>query len=468
MTDDQRVAITDELVAAAERLANPEASAPSLSDIDLAQLFEAEHFGDARYVPSWGQWLRFNGTRWFRDDVLGTLLDVRRLCADQAHGAKSRRDALAISSRKTVNAVEGLARAGLSQKADYWDRDRHILNTPGGVVALPTGEVRPNCWLDFCTKQTAVAPAPEDTKAPLWQEFLDRITGGDGELIDYLGRAAGYCLTGDVSLHALFFAHGGGANGKSVFIGTLAGIMGDYATTTPIETLTASHGERHPTELADLAGARLVVANETERGRAWAESRLKMLTGGDPIKARLMRQDFFQFEPQFKLWISGNHKPKLRGVDEAMRRRINLIPFGVTIPEDERDPELLEKLKDEWPAILRWAIDCGLDFRRRGLDRPTSVRTATDDYFLQEDSLGQWLEECCYVSPDRWCTSKNLFASWKLFCEQRGERPGSQKLLANELENRGFRPEKRSHEGGRGWVGLRLTEEANRAISPII
>ncbi len=465
MTDDQGPAVSDAVAAAADTILNAPFAPPSLSDIALAGQFETERREDARYVPSWGQWLRFNGTRWSRDELLETVMDVRRLCTFRAYDAKSRRDALAVSSRKTVNAVEGLARAGLSSRADDWDRDRHILNTPDGVVDLRTGETRPNRWDDFCTKQTAVAPAAEDTKAPLWEAFLERITGGDGELIDYLGRSAGYCLTGDVSLHALFFAHGGGANGKSVFIGTLAGIMGDYATTTPIETLTASHGERHPTELADLAGARLVVANETERGRAWAESRLKMLTGGDPIKARLMRQDFFQFEPQFKLWISGNHKPKLRGVDEAMRRRINLIPFGVTIPEEERDPELHEKLREEWPAILRWAIDCGLDFHRRGLDRPISVRTATDDYFLQEDSLGQWLEECCYVAPERWSTSKLLFASWKLFCEQRGERPGSQRMLSNELENRGFRPEKRNRQGGRGWAGLMLTEEANKAIS---
>ena len=167
----------------------------------------------------------------------------------------------------------------------------------------------------------------------------------------------GYALTGITREHALFFLYGTGANGKSVFLNTVSGIMADYATTAPIETFIASRDERHPTDIAGLQGARLVTAFETEDGRRWAESKLKALTGGDRVAARFMRQDFFEFVPQFKLLIAGNHKPRLRAVDEAMRRRFNLVPFTVTIPEPERDKDLAEKLRDEWPGILRWMVE---------------------------------------------------------------------------------------------------------------
>ena len=183
------------------------------------------------------------------------------------------------------------------------------------------------------------------------------MTDGDHELVAFLQRVAGYALTGSTSAHALFFLYGTGANGKSVFVNTVAGILGDYHRTAPIETFTASSHERHPTDLAGLRGARLVTAVETEEGRRWAESRIKALTGGDKIAARFMRQDFFEFTPQFKLLIAGNHKPGLRSVDEAIRRRFNLIPFAVTIPDEERDENLTDNLKAEWPGILAWMIE---------------------------------------------------------------------------------------------------------------
>ena len=205
----------------------------------------------------------------------------------------------------------------------------------------------------------------------------------------------GYCLTGSTREHALFFLHGSGANGKSVFLTTISGVLGEYATTAPIETFTASNQERHPTDLAMLRGARLVAVTETEEGRRWAEAKIKQLTGGDRISARFMRQDFFQFTPGFKFVIAGNHKPSLRSVDEAIRRRLHLVFFAVTIPEDERDPELAEKLKAEWPGILLWAIDgCHL-WAEQGLDPPDSVRAATDAYLEAEDAVTTWIDDCC-------------------------------------------------------------------------
>jgi putative DNA primase/helicase len=206
------------------------------------------------------------------------------------------------------------------------------------VIDLRTNELRPHCPTDYMTKITAVGPDPNDP-----------------ELIASLQRMAGYALTGSTQEHALFFHHGVGANGKSTFFNVLAGIMGDYHRTAPIETLIASPNERHPTDLAGLQGARLVSAIETEEGRRWDESKLKALTGGDTISARFMRQDFFEYRPQFKLIIAGNHKPALRSVDEAIRRRLHLVPWNVVIPPAERDKKLGEKLRAEWPGILAWA-----------------------------------------------------------------------------------------------------------------
>jgi len=277
---------------------------------------------------------------------------------------------------------------------------------------------------------------------------LDKITGGDKELSRFLQRVAGYCLTGSIEEHALFFLFGKGANGKSVFLTTIAAIMGDYAKTAPIEAFTVSTSDRHPTELAALRGARLVTATETEEGRRWAESRVCALTGGDKIAARFMRQDFFEFSPTFKIMIAGNYKPALRGVGEAMRRRLNLIPFNVTIPEHERDEKLQEHLKAEYPGILRWMIDGCADWQGEGLAKPEQVRRATDEYFAAEDAIGQWIAERCTEGPNSSSLSADLFSSWRKWADANGEYVGSQKRFSQALLDRGFIQQK-SH-------GLRL------------
>ncbi len=321
------------------------------------------------------------------------------------------------------------------------------------TVDLRTGKQYAPRPEDYCTKAAAVAPGGE---CPMWHAFLDRVTGGDWDLQDYQQRCAGYWLTGHTHEHAMFFLYGTGANGKSTFIETIQGIMGDYAVTAPVETFMSAHGDRHPTELAALRGARLVVAPETEAGRHWNESRIKQLTGGDTIAARFVRQDFFTFKPTFKLVIVGNHKPALRNIDEAIRRRMHLIPFGVTIPPQERDPKLGAKLKAEWSGILQWAIDGCLEWRRQGLNQPAAVREATDNYLTAEDSFATWLEEC--TSPaNEWAfeTGAALFASWKAWAEKAGEHAGTRKRFADTLQSRGF-PTKKGPAGVRGFAGIQL------------
>ena len=218
----------------------------------------------------------------------------------------------------------------------------------------------------------------------------------------------------------------------------------------------AARNDRHPTELAMLWGARMVTAVETEEGRRWAESRIKALTGGDPITARFMRQDFFEFTPEFKLMIAGNHRPSLRNVDEAIRRRFFLVPFDVTIPEKERDKTLEDRLRDEWPGILEWAIDGCFEWQEIGLAPPERVVAATEEYLASEDRLGAWLEEAVQQQHGAHETSADLYQCWSAWAEKAGEFVGTLKRLSQALIERGFEPKREAGTGRAGFVNIRL------------
>jgi putative DNA primase/helicase len=250
------------------------------------------------------------------------------------------------------------------------------------------------------------------------------------------------------------FLWGMGGNGKSTFLEAITQCVGDYHRAAPIETFTASHTDRHPTDLAGLRDARLVTAIETDEGQHWAESKIKTLTGGDKISARFMRQDFFEYIPQFKLLIAGNHKPGLRSVDEAIRRRFNLIPFAVTIPKQDR--QFGEKLKAEWPGILAWTIQGCLDWQQRGLNPPDAVTAATDAYLEHKTRSRHGSMMIAFRMRQAWDSSKMLWASWKLWAERCGEFIGNRKTFGERLERHGYRQERRGPKGDRGYHGICL------------
>ncbi len=412
---------------------------PAFSDEALALRFARERAHDLRYVAAWNKWLRYDRSRWRKDDTLLAFNLVRALCRKVASGCNDKKKAEALVGSKTVGAVTSLARSDrrIAAAVGQWDADPWLLNTPAGTVDLHTGTLRPHKPEDFITKVAAVAPDP-CCPTPLWLTFLDRIMNGDTGLIDYLQRVAGYALTGDISEEAIFFGYGTGANGKGVFTGAISGCLGEYHTAAPVETFTEAHGERHPTELAGLHGARFVTATETQQGKRWDEAKIKALTGGDPISARLMRQDFFEFIPQLKLFISGNHKPSLRNVDEAMRRRFHLIPFAVTIPKAERDKELKAKLKAEWPGILAWAVRGCLDWQEHGLNPPKAVLAATEAYLDAQDSFGAWVEECCELGTKLCELRSQLWASWRGWAERSNEYAGKKSEFWEKLEANGM------------------------------
>jgi putative DNA primase/helicase len=332
--------------------------------------------------------------------------------------------------------------------------DPWLLNTPDGTFDFRIGRMKPHDPADYITKMTGVSPDFE-MPTPIWNNFLKRITADDPELEGYLQRMTGYELTGVTREHALFFSYGTGANGKSTFKNAIIACLGDYHQTAPIETFTVSNQDRHPTELARLRGARLVTAMETEEGRRWAESRIKQLTGDDPVAARFMRQDFFEYRPQFKLDISGNHKPSLRSVDEAIRRRFNLIPFTVTIPPEERDQELGTKLQDELPGILAWAIQGCLIWQAEGLNPPKAVTEATETYLAAEDAIAVWIDDCCSVDLNHWESRTALFTSYSTWATKAGEFVGSLKRFVERIEKRpGIVPKRLNNQ--RGCYGLRV------------
>jgi putative DNA primase/helicase len=421
----------------------------------IADIF-AKRYGDRlRYCHSTPAWFEFDGARWRRDETNLAFEFVRRIAREISEG-KEHKELKEFRKTGFASGVEKFAQSDLAfaVTADYWDRDTYLLGTPGGTVDLRTGIVRPGEPSDGITKSTAVAPSTH-TDCPEWDRFLRETTGGDREMVRFLQQWAGYCLTGDIREHALVFAHGPGGNGKSVFLNTLTGIMADYSTPAPSDTFTVSIGDRHPTELAGLRGARLVAASETEQGRAWAETRIKALTGGDEISVRFMRGNFFRYRPTYKLLIIGNHRPKLENVDAAVRRRFNIVPFTHT-PEHP-DHQLEEKLREEWPEILRWMIKGCLDWQAHGLVRPKRVLEATEDYFNDQDLLGQWLDAGCELQPgnDRLRErSRELYQSWSEFAKQSGEKPETEKAFVGNLEKRVPKRHKDKH--GNWFLGIRL------------
>lgn len=464
-------------------------SAPRLNapdDLDLSQDALASDLGlrswdsNGRHVASWGKWLFWTGTRWQADDRLDHLTRARAYLRERAEeltdwaerkaaavdaekegdGDKLRRwakdQARTMRSKNSVAAVESLARSNRASvaSADTFDANRLLLGTPGGTVDLRTGELRQAERSDMITKLTGCAPADTGSRPERWLTFLNEIFDGDADLVAFMQRAAGYALTGLTTEHKLLFLYGTGRNGKSVFLNTLTHIWADYARRGAAETFLNTQGEKHSTGLAGLQGARLVAGSELPVGKTWDESVIKDLTGGDRMTARFMRGDFFDFDPQLTLMIAGNNQPSFRGVDEAIRARVVLVPFLVTIPPERRDKGLPDKLKAEGPEILRWAIDGALQWQDRGLDVPAKVAAASTEYMDEEDTLGQFISDETNTVAGQFESAQELHNRFTQWCEMQGLKAWTQLTLIKEIRSRGFDPAKSN--GRRGIKGLKL------------
>jgi putative DNA primase/helicase len=409
-----------------------------LTEDDVAQDFARKYEGQFLFDHHAGKWFVWNGVGWKVNETGMGFDHARRLC--RAHRGKSSK----MSSKKAAEGVEYMARRDerFAKTSEIWDRDPFLLGTPSGAVDLKSGELKPANQKDYITKCVSVAPAPKGTPYPRFKKFLMEATSGDLGLQRFLQQWAGYCLTGVIREHALVFIYGTGGNGKSAFVKVLTEIISGYAKTAAMDTFVATRNQRHLTELAMLKGARLVTASETEQNQRWPESRINQLTGNDSITANFMRQDHFTYVPQFKLTLVGNHKPKLGSVNAAARRRFNIVPFVHKPPVPDQTLEV--KLREEYPAILRWMIEGCLDWQENGLVRPEIVTATTSEYFEEQDLLGQWIQSKCECGPGKKASATALYASFKEFAQANGEDWGSSTSFGSMLSQHGFEKKKKS------------------------
>ncbi len=422
-----------------------------LSEDDLALRFTERHGHELRYVAVWDRWLIWDGMRWAHDERKRVFDLARALCRDvlaehleDLSHTEAQRKSLRqrLGSASTIWAVVKLAGSDQRQAvtANQLDADPWALNTPGGTLDLRTGKMRPHDPNDLNTKVTAATPAGE---CPLFMSILERVQP-EPAAREYLKRLAGYAMTGSSREHVLPFFFGAGRNGKGTVTHALRQALGDYGLEVAPELLMETHNERHPTELTGLRGARFVVGSEVDAGKRWNESRLKRLTGGDPISARYIGKDFFEFDPTHTFVVIGNTKPGLRSVDEAIRARVHLVEFGVTIPEQERDPTLADRLQAEYGGILNWALTGCLEWQTQGLAPPESIRAATTQYLDGEDMITAWVTECC--DPYGQVKLSEAHRSYRKWCESSGAVVLGRNSFGDQLEARGFkRDDARNH-----------------------
>lgn len=467
------------------------------TDLGNSERFVREHAARVRFVGSWGKWLTWTGARWSLDLVGGAEQlgkeTARKLLSEAGNEhaaaiaaaeradddaemleiAKERRRraqgaldwALQSHDAPRLRAMVQLARSApeLAVTHDDLDADPWALNVANGTLDLRTAQLRPHDARDLITK---LAPIDyhADATCPTWDAFLARTMGGDAELVHFLRRMVGYALTGVIREHVLGFLFGGGANGKSTFINTMNAMLGDYASRAPRGLLFRSRGDRHETELTTLFGARFVSCPEVDEGAMFDEALVKDLTGGDPITARRMREDHWTFAPTHKLFLAGNHKPRVRGADEGIWRRIRLVPWTVTIPAEERDPELPEKLRAELPGILAWAVRGCLEWQRDGLGAPAAVLDATTSYREESDPLREFFELHCIFEAEGRVPRKQVRGAYEEYCKENGAEPVGARRFAEGLRIRKVTECNVKHLGKvmDGWRGVRLATDAER------
>lgn len=416
------------------------------------------HLDQIRYVPERGKWLVWDGHRWGWDDR-GQVPEMARAIArtlpdeekeDAAHKARS-------LAAKQLGSMVGLARTDsrIVAPAAHLDADPHLLNTTGGVVDLRTGKLNEPDPTQLHTRSATTAPNP-DMPTPRWNAFLADTFGDDPEITGYVQRLAGYSASADVGTHVLPFLHGGGSNGKSVFLDALRALLGDYATTAPHDFLMHTRSS-HETELARLQGMRLVICSEVNQEDRFDEAKMKMLTGGDTITARFMRQDHFTFEPTHHLWLMGNHQPEVKSGGTSFWRRLRLVPFTRTVPTEKRVENLARiMVEEEGPGILAWIVEGARQYFTHGLQDPDAVKAATETYAAEEDHMSRFLDECCHVGGGNLVKleTKKLRAAYETWCMGEGIKPLPASPFGREIKSRGIAS--KPSNGKRFYLGLAL------------
>lgn len=421
------------------------------------ELGEKGFYKNARYVHKFNKWYLWDGTRWQVDETRSHYSIIGKFLRGTANNL-----IVQVNKQKTIlsdadfNQLENWANRQYKDlrsapirhniealiKSDpkcavlpeIFDADLNIIGTPGGTIDLRTGQLLPARPNQYITKLTSVAPEAGTPK--LWLKFLNETFAGDQALIGFIQRLCGYALTGLTKEEKLFFLYGTGANGKSKFLETIYYILGDYARRAPVSLFLEQKHQDHPTAMAGLKEARLVVGSELPSGRYWNEQVIKDLTGGDTIAARLMRQDFFYFKPQFSILIAGNHQPLLKNVDESIVRRMVMVPFAITVPEAKRDVNLGDKLKAESGKILNWCVEGSVQYFNHGLQIPQSVLNASAKYIRNVDVTSEFIDSKL-VQDGNQSNFDDVYISYKDWMLLQGHSPFlTEKQLRKEFKNR--------------------------------
>jgi putative DNA primase/helicase len=457
---------------------------PSFENIDFSDEWAvAQILSDVRkklrYIPSTGEWYVWDEYKWVsRAGSLEHEIIIRGLLTRLALHLREQSKlhpedeklakAMMASARRFqneagINAVIKLTRGRVSTPLSDFDTDPWVLNTPDGVVNLRTNEVAPSQKEDMHSRSTAVAP--KGGPMPLFSKFMRDLTGDDPELIKFLQRYMGYCLTGDVSEKVLAFAWGSDSDtGKSTFIRTLSSIFGDYSDSVDAGAfITARTGGRIPDDIARLPGVRLVTATEPSARQAWDEKTIKAITGGDEISARKLFHSWFTFKPQFKILVVGNVQPEITNVDDAMLRRVMIVPMNHKVPPAEQIEDLSDRMiAEEGPAILQWLIDGCLAWGQQGMAPPEAVQHQTEKYKDTQDVLGQWISEQCELDSASVTTRRDLYTDWRIWCRGGSLDPGDDKSFKVNMDARaaslGIEDAFVGKKRRRGYKGIRLRD----------
>lgn len=441
-----------------------------MTDDSNARALIAEYGQQLRYHVDRSRWLTWAGQCWEEQPNHGGAAKelakrlARRLPDHGDEPAKLLRHKRYSLSERGLNAMLATSRTDPAVSVSTDDLDAHPweLNTPAGIIDLHTGELQPSDPARLHTRSTSCAPDPDADQGP-WQEFLAQ-TFPDPDVRAYVQLLAGYSAVGEVREHILPFAHGEGGNGKGVFLETLKHVLGSYAGKAPANFLMHTPSAEHTTSMADLAGRRLVITSEVNQRDRFDEQKVKELTGGDTVTARHMYQDFFEFEPTHHLWLMGNDKPAVEAGGEAFWRRLRLIPFTHTVPEDERDEELPKRLRTDYaPAILAWVVEGARRYATEGLGvEPATIREETEQYAASTDTVGQFLAEECYTGDaytDQVTRVTDVRAAYERWCHQNGEHALGARRLATHLARHGIqvgRDAPKTSGGARCYGGLLL------------
>jgi len=439
-----------------------------LSDAGNAERLVDRHGDKIRYCPQWGSWLVYDGQRWKRDETSQittlakeTIRDAHEEALNIEDEYKRKRVITHLLSsedhykiRAMVSSAKSIQRIVVTQ--DRLDGDRMLLNVINGTIDLRTGQARDHDPKDLIT-QLAPVEYRQDADCPRFKGFLTRIFDGDAELVRFVQVAKGYSVTGMTGERCLFIEWGEGANGKSTLNNTIMHILGDYHKATQAETLFSKKNQDGiRNDLARLKGSRYVTTSESNQGRSLDEAMVKQITGDDPVLARFLHREFFEFQPEFKVWLSTNHKPIIRGTDSAIWSRIRLIPFEVQIPKKQQIQGLSEIFyREEASGILNWLVEGCLQWSASGLPPADAVMEATEDYRNDMDTLATFVGDTINECDNGYVSVADLYKAYEAWCSKNGEEPIKQRIFVSRLKEKGFRTEKKTG-NVTYWAGIKL------------